>query len=344
MGAFLAIVNKELGAVLRDRTIVIAILIQLFIASFSSALLLGVLSVYDPDTILQYEGSYINIGMVNSGNTPLPAFLSARGLHLTSYGTLAAAEAAFYRGKLNAIIVAPPPGSGITDVKLYLPDHADAANSLIRMVIQQPLKDYENYLRARSGIDVYYADLRGKPSASFELIYSIILPLLMFFPAFVAGSMVIDSITEEVENNTLPTLLSAPLTLNQMIAAKIASAIILALGQCLAWLALLQWNGISVRNLGWILLLATTVAGIVAAAAALGAIFLQDRERSQFVYSLTLLSSVAVSTLLDISPIKTLSRLAIGDPYTGGLNVAFFLVPLCILCLILWLTSRRLAR
>ncbi len=344
MRAYLTIVNKELGAVLRDRTIVIAILIQLFIASFSSALLLGVLSVYDPDTILQYEGGNIKIGMVDGGSTPLRAFLSARGLHVTSYATLTAAEAAFYQGRVNAIITAPTDTNGIAEVKLYLADKADAANSLIRMVLQQPLKEYENLLRAQNGIDVHYADLSGKPATAFELIYSIILPVLMFFPAFVAGSMAIDSITEEVENNTLPTLLSAPLTLNQLIAAKITSAVLLSIAQCLAWLALLQWNGIVLQNVGWILILSTTVAGSVAAAAALGAIFFRDRERSQFVYSLTLLSAVAVSTLLDISPIKTLSRLAIGDAYTGGVQVALFLIPLCVLCFILWKTTRRLAR
>ncbi len=56
---FLALVKKELGSVFRDRTIIIAILIQLFIASFSSALLLGMFSLYDADTILRYSGSWI---------------------------------------------------------------------------------------------------------------------------------------------------------------------------------------------------------------------------------------------------------------------------------------------
>ena len=96
------------------------------------------------------------------------------------------------------------------------------------MVIQEPLKQYENYLRAQNGIEVRYTDLKGKPSTSFEFIYSVLLPMLMFFPAFVAGSMTIDSITEEVENNTLQTLLSAPLTVNGMIGAKIVSAVILS--------------------------------------------------------------------------------------------------------------------
>ncbi len=237
MGAFLAIVNRELGAVLRDRTIVIALLIQLFIASFSSALLLGVLSVYDPETIVQYEGDRIHIGIVGDLNSPLPSLIEASGLGVTSYATLADAEAAFYRGRLNAVLTIPSGSSGVVDVKLYLADKADAANSLIRMVIQEPLKQYENSLRARSGVQVHYTDLKGKPATSFELIYSIILPVLMFFPAFVAGSMAIDSITEEVENNTLPTLLSAPITINRMIGAKITATIILSVAHCAAWLA-----------------------------------------------------------------------------------------------------------
>ncbi len=343
MNAFLAIIKKELAGVLRDRTIVIAILIQLFIASFSSALLLGVLSVYDPDTILQYERGAINIGMVGGSGNPLESFLSARGLRLKSYATLSAAEAAFYRNEVNAIIAVPASSQGGVEIKLYLADRADAANSLIRMVIQEPLKQYENTLRAQSGIAVHYTDLSGKAPTSFELIYSIILPVLMFFPAFVAGSMVINSLTEEVENNTLPTLLAAPLTINQMILAKITAPVILAIIQCAAWLALLRWNEVVVQNPGWVLLLGVTTAGMTATTAALGAVLFKDRERSQFVFSLMLLAAVAISTLLDFSPIKTLSRLAIGDYYTGGWNVALFLIPLGALVMVLLKISRRLA-
>jgi ABC-type Na+ efflux pump permease subunit len=342
MDAFLAIIKKELGGVLRDRTIVIAILIQLFIASFSSALLLGVLSVYDPDTILQYGRGGVNIGMVDSTGSPLGSFLSARGLHIRTYATLAQAEAAFYQGEVNAILTVPPNVSNKAEIKLYLADRADAVNTLIRMVIQEPLKQYENYLRSQNGIQVHYTDLTGKSATPYELIYSIILPVLMFFPAFVAGSMVIDSLTEEVENNTLQTLLAAPLTINQMIAAKITATTILAIIQCAAWLVLLQWNGIDVQNRGWILILAVTVSGIAASAAALGAVIFKDRERSQFVYSLMLLTAAALSILLGISPINTLSWLAIGDYYTGGWNVVMFFIPLCALGLLLLKISRRL--
>ncbi len=341
MTPFWAVVKKELGSVLRDRTIIIAILIQLFIASFSSALLLGMLSMYDSDTIMKFGGAQIKIGMVGAVDNPLSRFISERGLQVVSYATLADAEVEFFQNKVSAIVVIPPNVRDTAEIKLYLPD-SEAVSSLIRMVIQEPLKQYENYLRTQNGIEVRYTDLKGKPSISFEFIYSVLIPMLMFFPAFVAGSMSIDSITEEVENNTLQTLLSAPLTINGMIGAKIVAAVVLSALQCAAWLALLQLNGIAIQHTTWILLLALIVAGITSTSAALGAVLLKDRERSQFIYSLILLAGAAISTLLDVSPIKTLSRLAIGDHYTSGWDVAVFAVFLTALYFLLLKTSRRL--
>jgi ABC-2 type transport system permease protein len=338
---FLAVVKKELGSVLRDRTILIAILLQLFVASFSSALLLGMLSLYDPDTILKYSASRTSIGVVGVAGSPLDTFLTERRLTVIPFGTLTQAESAFYEGKIGAIVDTPRDANGFTEIKLYLPD-SDTRSSLIRMVIQEPLKQYENYLRSQKGVEMHYTDLQGKPSTSFEFVYSVLLPMLMFFPAFVAGSLSIDSLTEEFENNTMQTLLSAPLTVNGMVSAKISSVLILSILQCGAWLVLLKLNGIAIQNTGWIFLLALIVSGITSTSAALGAVLLKDRERSQFIYALMLLAAVAISNLLNLSPIITLSRLAIGGHFTSGWNVALFALFLTGLYLLLWRMSRRL--
>jgi len=337
----LAVVKKELASVVRDRTITISILIQLFIASFSSGLLLGMLSLYDSDTILRFSGAGIKIGVVNSSNNILGSLISERGLQTFQYDTLSNAQDAYFRGEVLAIVDTPQNANGLTEIKLYLPE-SNTISSLVHLVLQEPLKQYENVLRTQKGINVRYTDLKGKPSTSFEFVYSVLIPLLMFFPAFVSGSMTADSITEEVENNTLQTLLSAPLTINGMVGAKIISSIILSILQCIAWLTLLQWNGIAIQNTGWILLLAVVVAGITSTFAALSAVLLKDRERSQFIYSLMLLTAAAISTLLNLSPIVTLSRLALGDAYTTGWNVMIFAMFLAGLYLVLSKTSRRL--
>ncbi|MFN8381802.1 MAG: ABC transporter permease [Anaerolineales bacterium] len=338
---FFAVVKKELTSVIRDRTIVISILIQLFIASFSSALLLGMLSLYDSDTIMKVSGTGIKIGVVGSSNNELASLMSERGLTVIKYATLNEAQASFFNNEVSVVVDTPQNADGITEIKLYLPD-SDAVSSLLRMVIQEPLKQYENYLRAQKGVEVRYADLKGKPSTSYEFVYSVLIPMLMFFPAFVSGSMSVDSITEEVENKTLQTLLSSPLSINGMVGAKILASVILSLLQCIAWLTLLQLNGIAIHNTAWILLLATIIAGITSTAAALGAVMLQDRERSQFIYSLLLLAGAGISTLLNTSPITVLSRLAIGDAYTSGWNVAIFGVFLAALYFLLTKMSRRL--
>ena len=341
MMPFLAVVNKELRSVIRDRTILIAVLIQLFIASFSSGLLLGVLSLYDPDTIMQSGRVQIRVGMVGPAGNSLEAAMRKSGLGVIPFGTLDDAQSAFFQNRVNAVIIIPTDaGSGAAEIKLYLPS-SDAASSLIRMVMQEPFKKYENELRAQRGIEVRYTELEGKPSTSFEFVYSVLLPMLMFFPAFVAGSMSIDTFTEEVENDTLQTLLSAPLTVNSVIGAKIVASVILSTLQCIAWLALMQLNGIMLQNVGWILLLAMVVAGMTSTSAMLGAVFLKDRERSQFIYSLILLFATSIGTLLNISPIKTISRLGIGDVYTSGWDVTIFAIFLAALYLVLVKVSRR---
>ncbi len=341
MNPFFAIVKKEISSVLREFTIIISILIQLFIASFSSALLLGMLSLYDSDTIMKFGGAGFKVGVVQSDDTKLGDLFDERGLKVSRYSSLAGAQAAFSRGEVIAIVDTPQDVNGLVEVKLYLPE-SDTISSLIRMVIQEPLKQYENVLRGQRGVEVRYTDLKGKPSTSYEFIYSVLLPMLMLFPAFVAGSMSVDSLTEEIESKTLQTLLSTPLSINGMVSAKITSAVILSAAQCAAWLALLQANGIAIQNAGWILLLATIVAGILSISAMLGAVMLQDRERSQFIYSLILLAAAGISTLLNISPITVMSRLAIGDEFTGGWHVAVFAVILVGLYFVLRRMSRRL--
>src|SRR5689334_12850604 len=112
MTPFLAIVKKELWSVVRDRTILIAVLIQLFIASFSSGLLLGVLSLYDPDTIMQSGSVQIKIGMVAPAGNRLETLLLESNLRVIPYATLAEAQTGFYENKVNAVILMPP-GTGV---------------------------------------------------------------------------------------------------------------------------------------------------------------------------------------------------------------------------------------
>jgi ABC-type transport system involved in multi-copper enzyme maturation permease subunit len=295
----------------------------------------------------------LSVGLVNAGGIDnaqqeqLAGFLQKRGITVVPYAGLKEAQQAFYERSIAAILSIPvanseQPGSA-ADIKLYLPQ-SETASSLILMLLQEPLKHYENFLREQRGIILRYTDLQGKPSTTFEFIYSVILPVLMFFPAFVAGGMVVDSLSEEVENNTLETLLSAPLSINRIAIGKIAAALILAAMQSGAWILLLQLNRITVDNPWLVLMLSTITAGITTVGAAFIAVIFRDRERSQFVYSLFLLVAASLSYLLNLSPITQISRLAINDYYTNAADVMVFAVMLAALMLLFIRSGRFISR
>ena len=75
--------------------------------------------------------------------------------------------------------------------------------------------------------------------------------------------------------------------------------------------------------------------------AAVITVLFRDRERSQFVYSLALLAATSASFLFGVSPVKTLARLAIGDYYTGGVDVLVFAGFLVALAALFLRSTRR---
>lgn len=326
MNAFIAIVQKELRSVLRERTMVIALLIQLFMASFSSALLMGLMSVYDPDAVSLSAQLQVRVGIVGDAQSPLVGFLTAHHARISFYHSLEEVDAAFRAGDIETAMVIPDIATGSNDpvtMQLYLPTSETHA-TLIRMVLNKPLKQYENFLRERNGIPMNYQDVGGKSSLTYEFQYAVMLPLLMFFPAFVTGSMVVDIICEEIANRTLETLWSSPLSLNTILGAKICATLILAGGQCCLWLALLRLNNTEIQHGGLILLLAGLSAVLIATAGAAMALALKDRERTQFVYSIFILLVTGMSYFFDFSPIALTTRLATGDIYAGIADVALY--------------------
>ncbi len=343
MTGFWAMVKKELRSVTRERTIMIAIMIQLVIASFSSAILIGLLSFYDPDSITVNTRATVRVGLLGDTAGPLVSLLRQNHVRVTPFQNAAQAERAFQNHGVDAVMVVPTDTGGPQDLQMVLP-RSETLSSLILTILKEPLKRYENTLRASRGVAVHYTDVQGLPSTTFEFLYAVLIPVLLFFPAFVAGSMVVDSISEEMENHTLETLWSAPVTLRAILGAKIAAALILAMIQCVAWLALLRLNQIQIENAGAVLLLAALVAAINALGSALTAIALRDRERSQFLYSLLILLALSATYFFDFSPVKLMMRLATADYYTGIADLVKYVVVLVVLFVVFFRASRYLVR
>jgi ABC-type Na+ efflux pump permease subunit len=337
----MAIVKRELRAVRREKTIMIAIGIQLFIASFSSVILVGLLSFYDPSSIALNSQARIRAGIVGDKESQLLNFMRAGNVQPIYFDQPAQADAALSNGLVDTVLYVPAETGDLTQLQLFLPE-GETQTTIVMMVLRQPLEQYENYLRQQRGIEVRFTDLEGKPATSYEFLYATILPILMLFPGFVAGSMVVDSVASELEHGTLETLWSAPVSLNQIFSAKIIAAFILALFQIALWIILLSFNQINVQNAGSVLLLAAIVAGLNGVAAAGITTLFKDRERAQFIYSLSIVLVIGGSSLIGRSPITILTQLATNDYFTNLVDVAGYGIVLLLLAGIYLALAKRL--
>lgn len=210
------------------------------------------------------------------------------------------------------------------------------------MVLKEPLKKYETYLREMNGVPVSYQDLVGKSPTTYEFLYSLIIPMLMLFPALLAGSMVIDTVSEEIESKTLDTLRSAPVSFNEILTAKILAAVITVPIQGIMWAMLLRLNNVQMQNLGLVLLLCVTIGAFISIGAVIISLCFKNRERSQFMYSIALIITAGLSSFLNPSPFGLMARLATDDHYAGIYDVMLYTLPLVVIGALFLTASKKL--
>jgi len=338
---YLVLLKKELRSITKEKTIMLAIIVQFLIASFSSVILEGVMTFYDPNFI-GWGTNEIRVGFVGDTDTPVLDYLQDRKIVTRSFSELVTAEAAFRAGQIDAILFMPESQSGPVNMKLFLPK-MEAKRTVILVMLDEPLRRYEDYLREANGVQVNYKDLDSKPFSTYEFLYTALIPILMLFPALVAGSIVIDTISEEFENKTLDTLISTPLSAGQVFASKVSAAAITASVQIVMWAGLLKWNGIIIERLALVLILAMSYSVTISLGAAIIALFLKDRQRAQFTYSMILIATGAASYFLNPSPFELLTKLSSAAPNISALGfVLYIILPIPIGLTFFHLSKRRI--
>jgi ABC-2 type transport system permease protein len=339
---YLVLLKKELRSITKEKTIMLAVIVQFLIASFSSVILEGVMTFYDPNFI-GWSSNEIRVGFVGNTDTPLFEYIQDRKIVTRSFSELAAAEAAFRAGQIDAILFMPESQSDSVNMRLFLPK-MEAKRTVILVMLDEPLRRYEDYLRETNGVLVNYKDFDSTPFSTYEFLYTALIPILMLFPALVAGSIVIDAISEEFENKTLDTLISTPISARQVFASKVSAAVITAVVQIMMWAGLLSWNGIVIERLTLVLILAISYSVTISFGAAIIALFFKDRQRAQFTYSMILIATGAASYFLNPSPFELLTKLSSGAPNTSTLGfVIYALLPIAVGLAFFHLSERRMS-
>jgi ABC-2 type transport system permease protein len=313
------IARRELGSLSREKTIVLALLIQLVIAGFSSFLVVGLTSLYDPGAV---EGDGITVGI--SGDTQETLVETAReseGIEAERYDDFEAALAAFDDNEVDAVVTGTPqPGEeGGTRIQVRaIAPAEDLRTTLIVVSLRSYLSDVEAAERDARADDLEFSPLdvpaEEQGSSFFGFTYTILLPLLLFLPPFLSGSIAVDSVTEELERGTLELLRVAPVSLVEIIDGKAGAMLLLAPLQALLWIGLLQFNGFAVSNVIALVVFVAAITGVTVAIGVGLALLTGTRRQAQLLYSVLVLALFGVAVVAPEHPAATVALLAADSP------------------------------
>ncbi len=317
------IAKKEFRGLFSEKTILLAVLLQVFIALFSSFLMVGLTSMYDPASLSKY--SHFRYDVAYAGNeTPLLGYLENSPDFRVNRMDLSTAVELLRERKISAVVYAPGTLPGAEDpVKIML---YTLTNDLQGAVVDVKLKavflQYEQDLRTiRAGrLDVTPIPVQVPSSAGsgdfFEFVYGLLVPLLVFLPGIISAALIIDLITEEYQHETLETLLSTPVSFAEMIWGKVLACGLIVPLQAGAWIVLLAANGIAIENPVLILLHVTLASLLLIMIGAFFALYYRERTAAQFVFSTTLVVIILFVLALPYNPLNLVARLSVGTAGT----------------------------
>ena len=313
------IAKKEFRGLFNERTILLAVLLQLFIAMFSSFLMVGLTSMYDPSSLSKYSHFKYNIAYAGNDSAVFGYLESSPDFRVYPM-ELSTGVAALKERKLSAVIYVPDTSPAADDpVKITL---YTLTNDLQSAIVDVKLKDiflkYEKDLRlirvdrlSEQPIPIQIPKTSGGGDF-YEFVYGLLIPLLVFMPAIIASALVIDLITEEYQHETLETLISTPVTFSEMVWGKVLACELLVPIQAGAWLLLLMVNGIVIENAALILLQVVVTSLILILLGAITAIHYRERTAAQFIFSTSLVVVILFVLALPSNPLNLLTRLAVG--------------------------------
>jgi ABC-2 type transport system permease protein len=313
------IAKKEFRGLISERTILLAVLLQLFIALFSSFLMVGLTSMYDPSSLSKYSRFKYNIGYAGNNSEILTLLSTSKDFRVYRMDLSTGVQTLRER-KLAAVIWVPdtaPDAQEPVKITLYT-----LQNDLQSAIVDVKLKDiflkYERDLREIRSERLTDLPLPLRIPAStgggdfYEFVYGLLIPLLVFMPAIIASALIIDLITEEYQHDTLETLVSTPVTFSEMVWGKVLACELLVPVQAGAWLVLLMINGIAIQNAGLILLHVVVSSLILILLGTLTALHYRERTAAQFIFSTALVVVILLALSLPANPMNLLTRLAVG--------------------------------
>ncbi|MFB6094508.1 MAG: ABC transporter permease [Halanaeroarchaeum sp.] len=311
----LRIARRTVASLRSEKTILLAVAIQLFVAAFSSFMVVGLVALTDPGAA---QGDYtVDVGVAGPAAEDLAAVVERGDARdATIYGSREDAISAFASGRVDAVLVATRTDAGRTIVEAIAPE-GDFRSTLVVVQLKQALSEYERSrrlaMRDRLRTDPVEMPTLPPGSPYVGFTYTVLIPMLVFLPAFISGSVAADSIAEELERGTFELLRVAPVSASAIVDGKALAMVAIAPAQAALWLALLGANGTQIARPAAILVLVTGLATVLVAVGAGLALVFRSRTEAQLLYSVVALGLLGASMALPESPANTIAKLAVGN-------------------------------
>ena len=340
------IAKKEFRGLFSERTILLAILLQLFIALFSSFLMVGLTSMYDPSSLSKYSRFRYNVAYAGNDSQVLNYLNTSKDFRVFPM-TLSDGVESLRERKISAVVYVPdtfPDAQEPVKITLYTLQN-DLQSAIVNMKLKDIFLQYETSLRALRAGRLHESTVPLQiPKASsgdfYEFVYGLLIPLLVFMPAIIASALVIDLITEEYQHETLETLISTPVTFTEMVWGKVLACELMVPVQAGVWILLLIINGIAIENAGIILLQVSVASFILILLGTLTALHYRERTAAQFIFSTALVVVMLLALALPDNPLNLLTRLSVG---TAGVEQWIVLGVTCVIILGLGYVTHRYA-
>ncbi|MFC6825580.1 ATP-binding cassette domain-containing protein [Halopelagius fulvigenes] len=205
---------------------------------------------------------------------------SVGGIDARPYRSEDAAMWAFDRGDADAVLSAERL-HGRVFVTATAPD-SNIATTVVVVRLRDALREFERTERAERSAFLTSSTLElpseTKSSPYYGFTYTVLVPLLLYLPVFISGSITVDSITEEIDRGTLELLRVAPLSLSDVVDGKLLAAATLAPAQSVLWILLLGVNGTPVSNPLSLLVMVAALSTLVCSLGAAVALLSPERR------------------------------------------------------------------
>ena len=299
------IMKRELKLLAKERSFMLLVVIELLLLVSSNLFGIGYLLIANPQSSEAADFSpLVSIAVVTDTPYPFQKVMRRTNAVMVFYDDFYRAHDDFMGGGMDAIIVGSVDIShGRSSLDIHIPENSPKAN-LIKITAKDITEKLEEIVR-RDRIAGLAPEIKSMNindnvpfSPSSEIYFIFTLPLLLFLPSLISGSLVIDNITEEIEKKTLINLKRAPLGNWDIVFGKLAAVVAVAMLQCFAWLAIIGTTQVRIENAFWVVALFSLYAIVFSCIGAILALKLKSQRVSQIAFTM-----VSLGGLVFFSPI-----------------------------------------